>query len=66
MIIDRFEGDYAICEENGQLTSIPRNALPQGCYEGAIIQLTEHGYILSNDASRREQMRQKMNSLFKK
>ncbi len=66
MIIDRFEGDYAICEENGQMISIPSNMLPNGCREGSIIQLTNHGYELLDEASRREQMRQKMKSLFKK
>ena len=35
IIIDRFEGEYAVCEEeSGGFTKIPKVFLPGGCREG--------------------------------
>lgn len=35
LIIDRFEGEYAVCEEeDGSFKKLPRLFLPVGCREG--------------------------------
>lgn len=35
LIIDRFEGEYAVCEEeDGRFTKLPKVFLPGGCREG--------------------------------
>jgi len=65
MIIDRFEGNYAICEDNGQIITISKDNLPQNCHEGSVIQFIDNRYELMDDTLRREQMREKMNALFK-
>ncbi|MDR3552467.1 MAG: DUF3006 domain-containing protein [Clostridia bacterium] len=38
LIIDRFEGDYAVCEEDGaKMRNIPRSLLPPGAKEGDVL-----------------------------
>lgn len=38
LIIDRFEGDYAIVElENKKMISVPKEVLPDGANEGSVI-----------------------------
>ena len=66
MIIDRFEGEYAICEDNGQMISISRSLLPAGCHEGCSITLIDGGYRLTDNTADRLRIRSKMNGLFKK
>ena len=43
--IDRFEGGYAICEEEGveKLFGIDRQELPQDAKEGDVIEITDEG-----------------------
>ena len=66
MIIDRFEGNLAICEDNGTYISIQKHLLPQGAIEGSSIQLTSTGYILLDNSDRQAAMRSKMMGLFNK
>lgn len=67
-IIDRLEGDLAVCEdEQKQMRSIPTGQLPPGIKEGDV--LTEHkDHTFSIDSiatqERRRQMRQKLLDLF--
>jgi hypothetical protein len=38
VIIDRFEGDFAVCEKPGRtMMNIPRNKLPAGAKEGDVL-----------------------------
>ena len=67
-IIDRFEGIYAICEqEDKTMISIRKNQLPSGVKEGDYIIRKEDGTFLI-DANKRkireEEIRKKMNDLF--
>jgi hypothetical protein len=68
LIIDRFEGDFAVCEdENPRTVHIRRSELPQGAAEGdCIVADPREGYILDHDetARRRARIRSKMNRLF--
>jgi len=61
-IIDRFEGDFALCEiENGKTVSIPKLILPAQAAEGDVISVT----IDTDETKRRkEKIEGLMNSLF--
>ena len=39
LIIDRFEGDYAIVETDKGMANIPRSELPKGAKEGDILRI---------------------------
>ncbi len=62
LIIDRFEGDWAIIEEDERLLQIPRSWLPLDCQEGDILKIT-----VDQEATqaRRQQMEARMKNLFK-
>ena len=47
LIIDRFEGKYAVCEkEDRSIMNIIVSSLPQGAVEGSCLILNEDGSIL--------------------
>ncbi len=62
IIIDRFEGLYAVVElENGTLTDMPKQLLPKDAKTGDIIDIT----INHNETQlRKEKIKTKMNSIF--
>lgn len=63
LTVDRFEGDYAICElENGEFVDIPLIALPEGITEGSklLIEIDE-----AEKKEDQDRIRNKMNQLFK-
>jgi hypothetical protein len=68
LIIDRFEGDFAVCEdENLRTVHIPGSELPPGAVEGDCIAYDpQEGYILDKGetARRRARVKDKMNRLF--
>ena len=61
-IIDRFEGDYALCEvESGTVLNVPRNALPENAREGDVISV----FIDSGETeNRKSNVNKLMNDLF--
>lgn len=64
IIIDRFENEFAVVEtENGDFIDMPKSLLPSESEEGSIIYIT-----LAEDetAKRRNEMKTKMNNIFKK
>ncbi len=57
IIIDRFEGDYAVCEtDTGSFADVPRAVMPQGAAEGDVISITI-------DRSETDKRKQNINSL---
>ncbi len=68
-IIDRFEGMYAICEEEDKtMLSIPKYRLPLDCKEGDCLILNTKGmYQKDNEVTmeREKRIRDKMDRLFK-
>ena len=62
MIIDRFEGDFAVVETDNGMVNIPLSELPDGAKEGDVLRL-----VLDKDAakSREERIGKLMNDLFK-
>lgn len=65
MIIDRFEGDFAVCENDGAMISIEKRLLPPQCREGDKIILENGTYVIADNTADRERIKKKMNALFK-
>jgi hypothetical protein len=62
VIIDRFEGDLAVCEkEDGTFMDIPSQSLPSGAKEGDILLI--NGDHISVDKSGTQERRNKINKL---
>lgn len=70
LIIDRFEGSYALCEdEKKAIIKLPKYKLPLGCKEGdSLVQDSEGMYhILRSETKENEsRIREKKNRLFNK
>ncbi len=67
LTIDRFEGELAVCEqEDGRMFTVEKALLPPDCVEGDAIEQKDGIYIKKDNRLRREQMQNKMRSLFKK
>lgn len=69
MIIDRFEGKYAICEKNGAFVELDRAGLPDGASEGDVLRADENGKLnIDRDATenRKKCVRGLMEKLFDK
>ncbi len=63
LIIDRFEGTYAICEDQGKkMFAISLNELPQGAKPGDVLQISGAGE-LSVDQEETQRRRKKMAGL---
>ena len=67
-VLDRFEGEYAILEQEGDKDLVLlRNKLPSGAKEGDIIALINNSYIIDVEATKEAKNRisEKMKKLFK-
>lgn len=61
--IDRFEGDFTVCEmKDGKFSSLPKEFLPSGSKEGSKIRIE---LDLDNEEEDRKRIKSKMNNLFK-
>lgn len=66
-IVDRIEGDFAVCEcKNQQIVDIPVCLLPEGVKEGSKIEYIDNEYKIVDNSDDKERIKNKMNSLFKK
>ena len=67
MIVDRIEGEYAICEEpDGTMKILPVNDLPQGAAEGSVVCRKENQWSIDREAecNRRQEIEKLMQELF--
>ncbi len=68
IIIDRFEGDYAVCEvqEEKRMINKLRTELPEGVKEGDVLVLSESGFSIDVDETKQREKRIKgmMDSLW--
>ena len=68
--IDRFEGEFAVCEnlETGEMINIRIDILPDGIKEGSIIKFDNENYILDSETTKeiQEKIKNIVNNLFKK
>ena len=62
IIIDRFEGDYAVVETDLEIIDIPRAELPANAKEGDVLKL-----VIDTDTTneRKKQIGKMMDNLFK-
>lgn len=68
--IDRFEDDFAICENKttGEMVNINKSILPESSKEGDILKFENGVYIIDKDATQNAQteIKNMVNNLFKK
>jgi hypothetical protein len=68
LIIDRFEGNYAVCEQDDNTyVSIPKYKLPLDCKEGDSLYIDTDGMYHKDSESTRakeKRIREKMSRLF--
>lgn len=69
LVIDRFEGTYAICEDKDQkFFAIETSELPAGATEGSVLEIDEEGVIRVNEektAARRSKIKKLQDKLWK-
>ena len=65
IIIDRFEGEYAVLERDGIMENVPRNVLPEKAREGDILEIRNGKYTVNKKAAekRRREMCEKLRKL---
>ena len=67
-VIDRFEGDLAVCEEQNtkKMININKSKLPAGIKEGSILIFKDQKYILDESKQKEveERIKSKMNNLW--
>lgn len=62
VIVDRFEGDYAVCEQpNREIIDIPKEKLPKGVKEGDV--LTIFGDQVTINTAERKVREERINNL---
>ncbi len=59
IVIDRFEGGYAVCEAGGETFDVPRGVLPEGAVEGSALRL-----VLEDNSADRARVAAKQDALF--
>lgn len=69
LIIDRFEGNLAVCEEEGseKLFGIDRKEIPAQAVEGSVLEISDEGEISINNEEtqkRRERILARQKKLF--
>lgn len=68
--IDRFEGNFAICENKStnEIVNIDKSLLPDNCKEGDILKFENGVYVIDKNKSKSEQQEIKnmVDNLFKK
>ena len=66
IVIERFEGDFAIVENDGAMQNIERGRLPQNAKEGDVIKQVGNGFEIDSDETekRRKKIIGLQNSLW--
>ena len=66
IVVDRFEGDFAVVEENKTIKNIPKELLDKTITEGSVIVKKGDRYFLDDKetAARRKKIAELQNSLF--
>lgn len=69
LIIDRFEGAYAVCEdENKNMVNILKAKLPKDAEEGSVLRLTDESIVIDRSETdyRGKRIKEKMDGLWDK
>ena len=64
--IDRFEGEYVVCEDkNGVMYEIQKDKIPSEAQEGSKIKKMEERYSIVENQNDKARIKSKMDKLFK-
>lgn len=68
IIIDRFEGEFAVCETDGGMVDIKRSLLPGDAREGSVINEKDGRYVIdtATENARKSRLFNMQNDLFNK
>lgn len=69
LVIDRFEGDYAVCEcETGEFVRIRRGLIEDDAHEGDILIWADNAYLVDTAQTKlhNKRVHQKLSRLFAK
>lgn len=69
VIVDRFEGDYAVCEKtNQEMMDIHKGKLPKGVREGDVLTISGDNITINPEKrkAREERIQKLMNDLWEK
>lgn len=69
VIVDRFEGDYAVCEKpNREMMDIHKEKLPKGVREGDVLTISGDKITINPEKrkAREERIQKLMNDLWEK
>lgn len=65
-IIDRFEGEFAVCEYEGGMVDIPKRLIPDNAKEGSVLIKQGEVFVLDTETERalRNRIIEKQNRLW--
>lgn len=65
-VLERYEGNIAVIEEDGVLKDIPRTCLAENIKEGSVIKKSGDKYVLDEEttSARRKKLAELQDSLF--
>ena len=69
VIIDRFEEDFAVIEDNGVIINVPRSELPENATEGSVLIKNADGryeFDISSGEKRKIDIKNRFDALRKK
>ncbi len=69
LIVDRFEGEYAVCEdENKNMVSILKAELPEDAQEGSVLQVNDGSVTVDREETdnRKRRIKGKMDGMWDK
>jgi hypothetical protein len=67
LTIDRFEGDYAVCEkEDGSMLDVKKIEIPASAKEGDVLEIVNGKLIINQEETecRRKRIEEKVDKLF--
>ena len=64
IIIDRFEGEFAVCEEDGVMKDIPIASVDSCAKEGDVLVFCNGAYVI--DSNKTEERKKRAVALFEK
>lgn len=63
-VIDRFEGDFAVCEQDGGMVDIPKSKISPDAREGDVIVMKDGIYV--PDSAETDKRKKRAEALFEK
>lgn len=68
VIIDRFEGEFAVCEvsDDGRMINLPQKDLPEGAKPGDVLTISDGSITIDNEetADRKKRINNLLDSLW--